>query len=177
MADQPAQEILPTQHAILLQKRGVSASGALVIVAALAVIAAAAGYLWLNYNRFVEASSARPVAAPEAANVEGMVTLKDFQSFQQQISESIRSTNQDIAAEQADLKRLAAQVSALAGRIIELQSTVQATAAQPAVAAEPVIPPRPPTIAARKKPRISKPAGPVSIGGAPLPSAPAQVDQ
>jgi uncharacterized coiled-coil protein SlyX len=117
------------------------------------------------------------VAAPEAANVEEMVTLKDFQSFQQQTTESMRSTNQDIAAEQADLKRLTDQVSALAGRIIELQSTVQAAAAQPAVPAKPVIPQRPAAIAAGKKPRISKPAGPISVGGAPLPSAPAQVDQ
>jgi hypothetical protein len=47
----------------LLQKRRIGGSGALVIVAALAVIAAAAGYLWLNYDRFIEASSGVSIGA------------------------------------------------------------------------------------------------------------------
>jgi hypothetical protein len=173
VADQLTLEIHPKPHPVLLQKRRIGGSGALVIVAALTVIAAAAGYLWLNYDRFIEASSARPVAAPEPANVEEMVTLKDFQSFQQQTTESMRSTKEDIAAEQADLKKLSDQVWALATRIDALQTPAETAAAQPVVPAQPVIPQRP----AAKKPRRPKPAGPISVGGAPLPTAPAQVDQ
>jgi uncharacterized coiled-coil protein SlyX len=166
--DQRAQEILPTQHPVL-QKRRIGVSRALVIVGGLALIAAAAGYLWLNYDRFIEAASARAEAAPEAANVEEMVTLKEFQSFQQLTAESLRSTNQDIAAQQADLRKLSDQVSALTARIDVLQSAAEPAPAQPATLAEPVIPPRPAAIAPRKKPRIPKPAGPISVGGAPLP--------
>ena len=176
MDDQPAQEILPTQHPVLLRKRRIEAPRALVIVGVLALIAAAAGYLWLNYDRFIEAATARAVP-PEGANVEEMVTLKDFQSFQQQTAESTRSTNQDIAAEQADLRKLSDQVSALTARIDALQSAAESAPAQPATLAEPVIPPRPAAIAPRKKPRIPKPAGPISVGGTPLPLAPAQVTQ
>jgi uncharacterized coiled-coil protein SlyX len=177
VADQPAQETLSTQHPVLLQRRRFGASGALVVVAALAVIAASAGYLWLNYDRFIEAASARAVPAPEPANVEEMATLKDFQSFQQQTSESMRSTNQDIAAQQADLRKLSDQVSALTARIDVLQSAAEPAPAQPATLAEPVIPPRPAAIVPRKKPRIPNPAGPISVGGTPLPLAPAQVTQ
>ena len=148
MDDQPAQEILSIQHPVLLQKRRIDAPRALVIFGALALIAAAAGYLWLNYDRFIEAASARA----EGANVEQMVTLKDFQSFQQQTAESTRSTKQDIAAEQADLRKLSDQVSALTARIDALQSAAESAPAQPATLAEPVIPPRPAAIATRSSP-------------------------
>ncbi len=161
MADELDYEIYPDQKPS--RRRG-RAPRVLLIVAALAVIAVASGYGWLNYGRLVlPASSAPgPVVAAVAGNIEEAVALKDFQSFQQQTAQSLQSMDQGIAAQKADLARLSDQLSALTARLDALQ-TAAAPAPPPVAAARPAV------SAPRKRPSVAKPAGPISVGGAPLP--------
>jgi len=144
--------------------------GLIIAVAASAVIVAGAGYLWLNFDRLVEAvsSPANPDATPVVARDEDAVTLKDFQSFQQLTADSLKSATQDIEAERADLKTMSEQLATLTARIEAMQSTASiAPPQQPALA-------RPQVTAERRKPPVPKPTGRISVGGAPLP--PAQPD-
>lgn len=148
-------------------------------VSVLAVIAAGAAYVWLNYDRLVdEVSFARHQdAAPVVDRAEETVLLKDFQSFQRQISETLQSAAQNIAAQKADLKNLSDQMSALAARINALQGGAPPTGSFSAPVEarpgrQPAAPARPTVVAAQKKPPAPKTTGPISVGGAPLPSAP-----
>lgn len=175
MADQLNNEFQPDPHAILRQRRRRSPS-ALVFTTALAIPAAAAAYLWLNHDRLVQAvsSAVRPaaIAAPVVGNREETVALKDFQSFQQHTNDAMQSTTQGIAALQGSLKTLSDQVSALSARTDALQSAAAPAPTQSVVPAVPAAPARR-VVAAPKRPHTSRPGGPISLGGAPLPSEPA----
>jgi uncharacterized coiled-coil protein SlyX len=163
-----------TDH-FVLQKRNGTASRVLGFIAVLAVVGAAAGYVFLNYDRPVGAapatqSTAAPAAGPDA------IPLQDVMSLQEQMAESLEATRRDVATQRADLKNLSDRVAALAAKIDGLQSS-----ARPAAPSEPL---RPAAIAAQKKPptapkppKSPKPTGAISVGGAPLlPSSP-QEDQ
>jgi hypothetical protein len=134
------------------------------ILAVPAAAVVAASYLWLNYDRVTQAifSAAQPLPSqPE-------VTLKDYEAFQQETAASLRSATENIAAQKADLERLSGQVSALAASINALQKNAAAgvTPNQPA-------PTRPSVVTAQTKPPTPKTTGgPISVGGAPLPSTP-----
>jgi hypothetical protein len=168
VADELNQGNYPAPESMLHTRTG-GALRALVIAAPLVAAAGGSGYLWLNYDRLVALYIAQPVAVPAAAITEETVTLKDFQFFQRQTAESIQSAAQDIALLQTDMKRLSEQLSALASRTDAVQAVEQS--------APPVVPARPSVIAPRKKPPIPKPAGAISVGGAPLLAAPAQDHQ
>jgi hypothetical protein len=151
----------------------------LLSVSVLAVIAAAAAYLWLNYAGLVHEISfaEHRAAAPVVDSAEETVPLKDFQSFQRQITETLQSAAQDIAAQKADLKNLSDQMSALAAKIDALQGGAPPTGSFSApVEARPgpqqAAPARPTVVGAQKKPPAPKTTGPISVGGAPLPPAP-----
>jgi hypothetical protein len=154
---------------LISHKRKGRVPGALVIAAALATIAVGAGYLWLNYDRLVALYVAQPVAAPAVGITIDTVTSKDFQIFQQRTAESMQSAVQDIAALQTDMKRLSEQLSVLASKTDAVRIVEQPAA--------PLTPARPSVVAPRKKPPIPKPAGAISVGGAPLPAAAAQDHQ
>jgi uncharacterized coiled-coil protein SlyX len=159
-------------HTILLKRDGM-ASRVLGFIAVLAVIGAAAVYVFLNYDRLVEAAPATQstAASPPGSSPEA-VPLQDIMALQEQMADSLEATRRDVATQQADLKKLSDQVSALVAKIDELQSS-----AQPAAPSDPV---RPAAIAAQKKPtapKPPKPTGAISVGGAPLPPSPPQEDR
>lgn len=136
-----------------------SYAGVFGVIAALAVIAGVSGLLWLNYDHLVEVSS----HAPATAGGEDPATLKDLQAIQQQTSEALQATRELLETQQAEMKRLSDQVAGLTQKIDQMQS--------PAAA---VPPPGPPVVAAarptaKKKPAVPRPAGAISVGGAPLP--------
>lgn len=100
----------------------------------------------------------------------------DLEALRQQITGSVQSTQQLLATQQAEIKRLSDQVSALSGKLDLLQRPVtSAQAAMTAIAA-------PKTVAAvpKKKPDVAKPVAPkpgelkptttgaISTSGAPL---------
>jgi uncharacterized coiled-coil protein SlyX len=136
-------------------------------VAGLALFGAASALLWHAWSGGLPAlpsfTSGAPGAAP-AQVPDKTVGLKDFQAFQQQIAATMQSTAQLVAAQQAEIKRLSDQVSALAAKIDALQPP-----AASAPAAAPVPPPPPPPSAAKKRPAAAKLPPGISTGGAPLP--------
>jgi hypothetical protein len=135
----------------------------IVVVIGLAIIGVASAFLWRAYSDSVSPyssfASAKGPATVDAADKP--VTLKDFQAFQQQIAGPLQSTTQLLAAQQAEIKRLADQVSVLSAKVDLLQRPLaSAQAAMPA--------PQPVAPAPRRKPAPPKPAGPISTGGAPI---------
>ena len=140
-----------------------SYSGLFGVVAALAVIAGVSGLLWLNYDHLVEASSHTGAVASSASSGEDPTALRELQAIQQQTADTLLATRQALEAQQAEVKRLSEQVSGLTAKIDQLQPR----AAPP--------PPAPPAVAAtrpapKKPPAAPKPAGAISVGGAPLPA-------
>jgi uncharacterized coiled-coil protein SlyX len=135
------------------------------VVAGLAMFGAASALLWHAWDNGLPAlPSFTSITAPRAAPADvpdKTVGLSDFQAFQQQVTATMQSTAQLVAAQQAEIKRLSDQVSALAAKIDALQPSTA-----PAQAAVPVPPPSP---AARKKPAAAKLPPGISTGGAPLP--------
>jgi uncharacterized coiled-coil protein SlyX len=131
----------------------------------LALLGVATAVLWRVYGGGIATlPSFASVAAPSAAPpdpADKPVGLKEFQALQQQIAGSLQSSAQVVAAQQAEIKRLSDQVSALSAKIDALQP-----AAASAQAAAPAPPPPPP--AARKRP-AARPTPGISTGGAPLP--------
>jgi uncharacterized coiled-coil protein SlyX len=127
------------------------------VVAGLAMVGSASALLWRASGSSLPAlpsftSGAAPAAAPADAP-DKPVGLKDFQAFQQQIAATMQSTAQLVAAQQAEIKRLSDQVSALAARIDALQPP-----AASAPAAAPVPPPPPAAAAAPSRRQESRPA-------------------
>ena len=145
----------------------------LVVVIALMVLAAAA-FVWLSYGeRLAELSGAAP---ERPVSVGDSVATAEFTAFQAQTSASLQSATQLLASQQTELKRLSDQLAALTARIDGLQGTIAAAAppaaasSAPAAAAPVAAAPRP--TAPRKRPAApAAPAGAISVGGAPLPSA------
>jgi uncharacterized coiled-coil protein SlyX len=138
-------------------------AGAIVGLAMLGVVSALVWHAWggsLPALPFV-ASVTAPGAAPPAAVADKPVGSSDFAAFQQQIAASLQSTAQLVAAQQAEIKRLSDQVSALAAKIDTLQ--------RPAASAQAAIPPAPAAPAPKKKPAAPTPPPAISTGGAPLP--------
>jgi hypothetical protein len=168
VTDELTHEVYPDQQPTL-QRRSKRFSRVLVIVASLVLITAAGIYIGLN-SRLVQAaySSATPDAAPV---VDETVTRKDFQSFQKETADLLQSAAQGIEAEKADVKILSEQVAALTAKMDALERAAAAVPAQAAVAAQPV------PVAPRKKTALIKPAGPISVGGVPLPNASSKDDR
>ena len=137
------------------------------LVAGLAVFGVVSAVLWYVWGYGLPAlPSFTSITAPAAAPAEvpdKTVGLKEFQALQQQIAATTQSTAQLVAAQQAEIKRLSDQVSALTAKIETLQNPA------PAAQADAPAPP-PATPAGRKRPAAApkQPPG-ISVGGAPLP--------
>jgi uncharacterized coiled-coil protein SlyX len=137
-----------------------------VVVACLVLVGAGSAVAWHSWGGGWPGwpALALGTAPPEP---EKPVALKDFQALQQQAATASQSTAQQLAAQQAEIKRLSDQVAALAARIDTLQNT-----AASAQAATPAPSPPPPPPAARKRTAAPKQQPAISVGGAPLPPPP-----
>ena len=132
--------------------------------------ATAGAYLWVNHGAQIRTAVffAKPQTSdPTAASGEPSVSRTDFDSFERQTADSLRSMASSLEAQKADLKGLSDMVADLAAKVDALRNAAAASA-QPAI-----VPPPPAVIAPRKKPQGPKKPGPISVGGAPLPPAPA----
>ena len=157
----------------------------ILIVALLVGTGSGSAIAWRAYGGgtvFSPTAGTASVAAAEKPPTQG-----DLTAVQQQITGSVQTTHQLLAAQQAEIKRLSEQVSALASKLELLQRPVtSAQAAIPVPAPKAVVAPAP---AAKKKPDAPKPVaakpaeakpaesrpveakpagGPISTGGAPL---------
>ena len=140
-----------------------------------------------NFNRVAAPPppNPAPVLVPDPVVRAG---LRDIQSSQQQNADVLVSLTQSSATQQADLKRITRQLSLLTAQVSSLQNPVTPPLTTSSIplsttssiprpnprarvvqASQKVLPPvLPPTL-----PSLPKPAGPVSVGGAPLSPAPA----
>jgi uncharacterized coiled-coil protein SlyX len=152
---------------------------AIITIVFLLVVAAGAGFVWLNYDRLTGASQSlveagQDTSAP-ADMTENAVSEKDFDAFQQQTTASLQSTSEALTAQQAELRRLSDLISTLTSKIETLQSQ-PGLAPAPVVARQITTPARSATttVPPRNRPAVSKPAGAISVGGAPLPTQPSR---
>ena len=129
------------------------------------------GFSLPNFNRFRCAQSPHETASVRIPDPAVSATLKDIQLSQQQNTAVLVSLTQSSAAQQADLKRISRQLSSLAAQADALQSAVTplTTSSIPRPKA------RARLVGTSRKivSPLPKPFGPVSVGGAPLSSAPA----
>jgi uncharacterized coiled-coil protein SlyX len=169
--DHKPYELEPSAQQILGAPRPRKGGGTLAAVVLLAIVGAAGAYGWLNYKSIAETvfSAVRPATA-RSVDDKAKVTLEDFQAFQTLAGDLIKSINENLAAQKTDLQRLSEQVSALATRLDAMQT------AAPTAPAPEAAPARAPVPAARRKPSAPK-AGPISVGGSPLPPNPADGHQ
>jgi hypothetical protein len=143
-----------------------------------------------NFNRV----AAPPPPAPAPVLVPDPVVragLRDIQSSQEQNAAVLASLTQSSATQQADLKRITRQLSLLTAQVNSLQNPVpplttssippSTTSSIPrpnprariVQASRKVLPPVLSPVPPATLPPFPKPAGPVSVGGAPLSPAPA----
>jgi uncharacterized coiled-coil protein SlyX len=139
------------------------------VVAGLAMVGIASALAWRTYGggpltlpSFLSATE-QTAAPPAVAAADKPVTLKDVQALQQQIAGPLQSNAQLLAAQQAELKRLSDQMSALTAKVEALEHPAASAQASLPASAPPA-----PASAPRKKPAAPKPPG-ISVGGAPLP--------
>ena len=136
-----------------------------------------------NFNRVAAPPppNPAPVLVPDPVVRAG---LRDIQSSQQQNADVLVSLTQSSATQQADLKRITRQLSLLTAQVSSLQNPVTpplTTSSIPpsTTSSIPRPNPRARVVQASRKvlpptlPLLPKPAGPVSVGGAPLSPAPA----
>ena len=134
----------------------------------LAATGVASGFLWRAYGRDVSVFSlVASVTGSASSTAEKPVRQSDFEALRQQVA-AMQSTAGQLAAQQAEIKRLSDQVSALSGKLDLLQRPVTSAQAAIPLPASHAVRPVP-----RKKPDLTKqaavkPSGAVSTGGAPL---------
>ena len=148
------------------EKPGSRALVRIVVAVMLAGAGSGSALLWRAYGTGLPAfpSSTSVATTGAAPAADKPVRLMDLQAFQQQIAGAVQSTEKLLTTQQAEIKRLSDQLSALSGKLDLLQRPVtSAQAALPPPAPKPVVP------APRKKPVTLQPEGAISTGGAPLP--------
>ena len=189
MAETPDKEAQGDKHPEAAQQGASSRVPAIVVsLSALAVIGAATAnslpnfnsfslpnfdhFSLPNFNRFAaqphtpHKTASAPIPDPAVS-----ATLKDIQLSQQQNAAVLVSLTQSFATQQADLREISRQLSSLAAQADALQSALTPLTTSS-------IPHPNPRARVLGTPRkiispLPKPVGPVSVGGAPLSSAPA----
>jgi uncharacterized coiled-coil protein SlyX len=152
----------------------------ILIVALLMGTGSGSALIWRTFGggSLVPSWAAGTVSVAAAEKPTGQV---DLSVLRQEITGSVQSTQQLLAAQQAEIKRLSEQVSALSNKLELMQRPVASAQAAIPVPAPKAVAPAP---AAKKKPEAPKPVaakpadakpaeakptgGPISTGGAPL---------
>lgn len=130
-----------------------------------------------NFNRVAAQPPPKTAPAPIPDPIV-RAALRDIQLSQQQDAAVLVSLTQSSATQQADLKRVSRQLSLLTVQVSTLQnpqvSILQNPVAPLTTSSIPHSNPRARVVHASRKgnPPLPKPAGPVSVGGAPLSPAP-----
>ena len=194
MADTFGSEINVGPPPVTLRKR--RSFGMVGILALLLLVGAAGGLLWLNLDTVTDmlhgvASPASSSAANSdvlASAPEPTVSAADFAAFQQQTGTSIQTATDLLDSQRAELKRLSDQIQGLTMQVTSLTNRIEqmqqgraapaptaATGVPVAAAPAPVVAAqRPAPTAPRKRAPADRPAGAISVGGAPLATAPAR---
>jgi uncharacterized coiled-coil protein SlyX len=152
-----------------------------VAVVVFAIAASGLAYAWVNYGDQVRAAMvpASVGTAPGTASGAESRRSADFEAFKSQTVDYLRSINDTLDAQKAELQKLSDQVSALVAKVDSFQRApvaAQSPAPPPppirnSTPAQPITPPKPSPTVRNWKPPTAEPNGPISVGGAPLPPA------
>jgi uncharacterized coiled-coil protein SlyX len=146
------------------------------LLALLLVIGGGATYAWLRYDHLSALVMAlgHPDEAAPTVNAEELEGLSELKTSQQQSQETLQSIGHDMEAQQSQLKQMSDQLAELTAKVEALKAAPPPPLVEAPVAAI-AAPVRAVAVAARRapvRPKPSKPAGPISVGGAPLVVAP-----
>ncbi|MFB9263022.1 hypothetical protein ACFFWD_07520 [Bradyrhizobium erythrophlei] len=167
--DQAAASELPPTLPPILHRSSRRVLWVLVFMVLLLSMSAAGAYFWTNVGEFAGTSAAREVPPMLSLSGEDRAALSEILSGQQKASDEIAELNRSIDAQRADLRRISDQITALTLRIDSLQNPTPSASSSPVSSSPPAQAVSNP---AKKLMRPSRPQGPVSVGGAPLISAP-----
>jgi uncharacterized coiled-coil protein SlyX len=140
------------------------------LLAGLAITGAGGAFVWMNMDRLIQLSSrdASDSAGPGSGD---KAMLTDLLATQQKTSEDLDALKAVVEDQQGQLKSIVDQLAALTSKVDSLQ-TPAAPPPPPAAAAPSARAQLTPKAAKKPSPRAPKPAGPISVGGAPLSAAP-----
>lgn len=160
--------------------------GLISVVALLLLLGIASALVWLNLDTVTDLlhGSAAPATSTAsnadvlASATEPAVSAADFAAFQQRTGDAMQTATGLLNAQQTELKRLSDQVQGLTLQVSNLTSRIEQlqpnrASGAPAAVATPAAAPtaRSAPAAPRKRTPADRPAGAISVGGAPLPAA------
>jgi uncharacterized coiled-coil protein SlyX len=140
------------------------------LLVGLAMAGAGGAFLWMNMDKLVLLAS-RDASDSTDASSGDKAMLTDLLATQQKTSEDLDTLKAAVEDQQAQLKSIVDQLAALTSKVDAMQAPTAPPPSAPA-------PPEPSARAqlapkaAKKPPRAARPAGPISVGGAPLNMAP-----
>jgi len=143
------------------------------LLVGLAMAGAGGAFLWLNMDKLVQLTS-RDASDSADATTGDKAMLTDLLATQQKTSEDLDTLKAAVDDQQGQLKSIMDQLAALTSKVDALQAPPAAVPPPP-----PPVPAPPgaraqlaPKAAAKKPPHAPKSNGPISVGGAPLSTAP-----
>jgi len=127
-----------------------------IVILGLAASGSASALLWRAYGNNLPSFPSFG-STPPADPGDKVIMLKDLQAFQQQINAQTQATTQLLGSQQAEIKRLSEQMTALATKLDALQRSVTSVQVAPPapIPSKPAPIPMPPV---RKKPIVPKPS-------------------
>jgi uncharacterized coiled-coil protein SlyX len=141
----------------------------LALVAGLALAGAGAALAWMNIDSVARLLGRETSESAEPASGDKAM-MTDLLATQQKTGEDVETLSRAVADQQEQLKTIVEQLASLTARLEELRSAAAPPPAPPAATQPDVraqVVPKP-----KKPPRAPKTAGPISVGGAPLNTAP-----
>jgi uncharacterized coiled-coil protein SlyX len=140
------------------------------LVVGLAMVGAGGAFLWMNMDKLIQLSSRDASDSAEPGSGDKAM-LTDLLASQQKTSEDLDTLKATVEDQQGQLKSIVDQLAALTSKVDALQA--------PAAPPPPPPVPAPPSAkaqlapkATKKPPQAPKTAGAISVGGAPLNTAP-----
>jgi uncharacterized coiled-coil protein SlyX len=169
MTDAHDEDWLDEDQPVRLQGRR-RAPLVLAVIAGLVLAGGGAVLIWMNFDGVSRLLGRETSESSEPASGDKAM-LTDMLATQQKAGEDLETLGRAVAEQQEQLKTIVDQLASLTSRLEELRSAA-APAAPPADVAQPDVRAQIAPKAAKKP--AKKPAGPISVGGAPLATAPAR---
>jgi uncharacterized coiled-coil protein SlyX len=126
-----------------------------IVFLGLAATGSASAFLWRAFGNNIPTLPSFSSASP--ADGDKVVMLKDLQAFQQQITSQTQTATQLLGSQQAEIKRLSEQMTALATKLETLQRSVTSAPVAPPASVQGAPPAPVPLPPVRKKPVVPKP--------------------
>jgi uncharacterized coiled-coil protein SlyX len=171
MSNEANEDWLDEHQPSVLQRRPRRWPMVLFMLLALMLAGAGATYVWANKDGLLQLAG-HPASDGADTSPGDKAMLTDLLATQQKTGDDLDALNKAVTDQQEQLKAMTDQLAALAAKVDALQ-TAAAPPPAPAAVAQPNARAQAVPKAAKKAARAaSKPAGPISVGGAPLTTAP-----